>query len=151
MECSSARHLHSHTETLILYFWLPKLWGINFHCFMPSSLCNLLQLSLETNTFSLLSFPFHTLFFSVLFYPYFLIVLSAEQLAVFCVCTGFHDIYLGRPTEEAGSVEDGLPNDSCVKMWPNASNNHFYNLRLDCISELEFSCINNPTLTLSPG
>lgn len=53
--------------------------------------------------------------------------------------------------KKRGVVEDGLPTDSCVQMWPNTSNNHFLSLRLDCISELEFSCINILILTLVLG
>ena len=47
----------------------------------------------------------------------------------------------------------GWPTDSCAKIRPNVSIIlfFFFNIRLDHISELEFSCISNSTLALNTG
>lgn len=151
-ECGSAKYLCFHTVTLTLYFWFPRLWGISFCCFMPSSLGNLFQLSLEMNPFSGLSFLFHNLFFSSFFYPKFLTVSFAEQLAVFVYTLAFWIFTLvDLPRKQVQCRMVGWPTNSCAKIQPHVSIIHFFNPRLYHISELEFSCISNSTLNLNTG
>jgi len=121
-ECSSARHLCLHTVTLTLYFWLPGLWGISFCCFMPSSLGNLFQLSLEMNPFSGLSFLFHICSSLLSFIPSFSLSHLQNSLLSFVYTLAFWIFTLvDLPKKQVQCRMVGWPTDSCAKIRPNVS------------------------------